>query len=296
MGLAATLLPEAGQLDGQYLPPLYGTVLYLAATGLLLAALLALSYVIDRRELTDLGLRMDGQWWRDCAFGLVLGVVLPTAVFLVELAAGWLTVTGLFRTSGSAILGFGSAPAWFAFLLVVLFFVGVSAFEELIVRGYLLTNIAEGLAGFWRFGTRSAITIATLVTAGIFGVLHASNPNATTLSVVNITLFGILLGLGYVLTDRLGVPVGMHLTWNTTVGAVYGFPVSGITLGVTVIETETTGPDLLTGGSFGPEGGLVALLALVLGLALLWWWVRRAYGDVELRDAVAIPTLRDQSS
>jgi len=296
VGLASTLLPEPGQFGGPYLPALYGTLLYLTLTAVFLAALLALSYVIDRRHLTDLGLRLDGQWWRDCAFGLALGVVLPTVVFLVELAAGWLTVTGLFRTSESALLGFGSAPPWFAFLLVVLFFVGVSAFEELIVRGYLLTNMAEGLAGFWRFGTRAAIVIATLVTAGIFGVLHASNPNATALSVVNITLFGILLGLGYVLTDRLGVPVGMHLTWNATVGAVYGFPVSGITVGVTLVETETTGPELFTGGAFGPEGGLVALLALVLGLALLWWWVRRAYGDVALRDAVATPTLRDQSS
>lgn len=295
-GLASAALPAASRLEGPYVPALYGTLLYLAVTGVALAALLGLSYLIDRRRLADLGLRFDRQWWRDCAFGLGLGLVLPTAVFLVELAAGWLTVTGLVVTNQGALLAFGTAPVWFALPLVVLFFVGVSVFEELIVRGYLLTNVAEGFAGFWRFGTRAAITIALLVTAGIFGVLHASNPNATTLSVVNITLFGIFLGLGYVLTDRLGVSMGMHLTWNATVGAVYGFPVSGITVGVTVVETRTTGSELVTGGPFGPEGGLVALLALVLGLALLWLWVRRAYGDVRLREAVAIPNLRDQSS
>lgn len=293
VGLATSFLPAASRLDGQYLPALYGTIQYLAITSVLLGALLGLSYSIDRRELTDLGLRIDRQWWRDCLFGLGLGFVLPTAVFLLELAAGWITVTGVVETGQSTVLAFGSAPPWFAFVLVVLFFVGVSAFEELIVRGYLLTNIAEGLAEFWRFGTRAAITIATLVTAAIFGVLHASNPSATPLSVVNITLFGILLGLGYVFTDRLGVPIGMHLTWNTTVGAVYGFPVSGISVGVSVLATKPTGPELVTGGDFGPEGGLVALLALVLGLALLWWWVQRAYGDVALRESVAVPTLRE---
>jgi membrane protease YdiL (CAAX protease family) len=293
VGLFTSLLPTAGQLDGPYLPALYGTVLYLAITTVLLVALVGISYVVDRRELTDLGLRLDGQWWRDCAFGLALGVVLPTAVFLVQLAAGWLTVTGVLVTSQGSLLPFGTAPAWFALVLVGLFFVGVSVFEELVVRGYLLTNIAEGLAGFWRVGTRAAIAVATLVTAAVFGVLHASNPNATPLSVFNITLFGVLLGLGFVWTDRLGVPIGMHLTWNATVGGVYGFPVSGITLGVTVFETETTGPELVTGGAFGPEGGLVALLALVLGVASLWWWVRRAYGTVSLREGVAVPTLRE---
>ncbi|WP_136717684.1 CPBP family intramembrane glutamic endopeptidase [Halorientalis salina] len=293
VGLFTSLLPTAGGLDGPYLPALYGTVLYLAITTALLVALVGISYVVDRREFTDLGLGFDRQWWRDCAFGLALGVVLPTAVFLVQLAAGWVTVTGVLVTSRGSLLPFGTAPAWFALVLVGFFFVGVSVFEELVVRGYLLTNIAEGLAGFWRVGVRGAIWIATLVTAAVFGVLHASNPNATPLSVLNITLFGVLLGLGFVWTDRLGVPIGMHLTWNATVGGVYGFPVSGITLGVAVFETETTGPELVTGGAFGPEGGLVALLALVLGLALLWWWVRRAYGTVSLREGVAVPTLRE---
>lgn len=292
-GIGTALLPPATALGGKFLRPLYALVLYLGGTGLLVAALVGSSYLVDRRVLTEMGLQLDRQWWRDCAFGLALGVALPTLVFLVELAAGWLTVTGVGTTGQSSILPLGSAPAPFAFLLVVLFFVGVSVFEEVLVRGYLLTNLAEGLAGIWRIGVRGAILLATLLTAALFGVLHASNPNATLLSTANIALVGIMLGLGYALTDRLGVPVGMHLTWNTTVGAVYGFPVSGISVGVTLVETETTGPDLVTGGRFGPEGGLVALLTLVVGLGLLWWWVRRAYGDVELREAVAIPELRE---
>jgi membrane protease YdiL (CAAX protease family) len=293
-GAATAFLPDASSLTGAVLPGLYATVLYLALTTGLLLVLLGISYLLDRRYPTDLGLGLDRQWWRDTAFGLALGVALPALVFLVELAAGWVRITGWFRTDPEALLSVGPAtPVPVALVLVILFFVGVSAFEEILVRGYIMTNLAEGFDGVWRFDHRWAVGLAIVLTAALFGVLHATNPNATALSVTNISLFGVLLGLGYGLTDRLGVPIGMHLTWNATVGAGFGFPVSGITVSVTVVATETTGPALFTGGSFGPEGGLVALLALVAGLGLTGWWVRREYGAVALREAVSTPALRD---
>ncbi|SDG00107.1 CPBP family intramembrane glutamic endopeptidase [Halorientalis regularis] len=253
----------------------------------------AASYLVGRRRIDGLGLGLDRQWARDLGFGLALGMVLPTLLFLVGVAAGWVTITGVVGTTPDAFLVFGDWPVSLSLLAVVLFFVGVAVSEELFVRGYLLTNLAEALGGFDRIGPRLAIGLATVSTAGLFGLLHAENPNATALSIANITLFGVLLGLGYVWTDRLGVPIGLHLAWNTVVGAVYGFPVSGLTIGVTVFETETSGPALLTGGAFGPEGGLLVLLALVVGTGLTAWWVRRAYGDLALRESVAVPTLRE---
>ena len=293
-GAATTVLPSLDAVTGPILPGLYATGRYLAFTAVLLAGLLGVSYAVDRRHPADLGLGLDRQWWRDCGFGLALGVVLPAIVVLVELAAGWVTVTGLFRTDPDALLSVGPAtPVPVALALVVLFFVGVSVFEEVLVRGYLMTNLAEGLDGWWRFDHRHAVWLAVLATAAVFGVLHATNPSATALSVTNISLFGVLLGLGYGLTDRLGVPVGMHLTWNATVGAGFGFPVSGVTVSVTVVETATTGPDLYTGGAFGPEGGLVALVALVVGLGLLGWWVRREYGGLAVDPGVSTPALRE---
>lgn len=258
------------------------------------AALIALpgtGYAVGRRRLTDMGLGVDRQWLRDAGFGMALGVALATVVFAVELAAGWVRVTGWLTRSAGALRVPG-ASAWVALLGVLAFFLAVSVFEELLVRGFLLTNLAEGLAGLRGLGARWAIAAATLATSALFGVLHWTNPSATLLSTANITLFGVLLGLCYVWTDRLGAAVGLHLTWNAAVGAGYGFPVSGIAVGVAVVETATTGPALLTGGPFGPEGGLVALLALLLGLALLWWWVHREYGAVRLRPGVARPTLR----
>jgi len=74
---------------------------------------------------------------------------------------------------------------------------------------------------------------------------------------------------------------------------VFGFPVSGLTVAGTVLATEQSGPTVLTGGDFGPEGGLIALLAVVLGTTLLWLWVRREYGQVALQEGVARPALRE---
>lgn len=283
--LGSLLIAVRGDIDG-----VVGQSLFVVTVVL---ALPTASALVGRRPLRGLGLQIDGQWLRDAGFGVALGVVLPTLLFVVGSIAGWLTVTGTFVRDTDAFLSLGELSTPVALLGVALFFLGVAVSEELLVRGYLLTNLAEALGGFEWLGRRWAIVIATLSTAALFGLLHAGNPSASPLSIANITLFGVLLGLAYVWTDRLGVAIGLHLAWNAVVGAVYGLPVSGITVGVAVLATETTGPALLTGGSFGPEGGLLVLLALVVGLGLTAWWVHRAYGDLALRESVAVPTLRD---
>lgn len=283
--LGSLLVAVRGVIDG-----VVGQTLFFVTV---VVALPTASYLVGRRPVRKLGLDVDGQWLRDAGFGLALGVVLPTILVGVTFLAGWLRVTETFVRDTDAFLSFGTLSTPASLLAVTLFFFGVAVSEELLVRGYLLTNLAEALGGFERVGRRWAIVIATLSTAALFGLLHAGNPSASTLSTTNVTLFGVLLGLAYVWTDRLGVAIGFHLAWNAVVGAVYGLPVSGITVGVAVLATDTTGPALLTGGSFGPEGGLLVLLALVVGTGLTAWWVRRAYGDLALRESVAVPTLRE---
>jgi membrane protease YdiL (CAAX protease family) len=297
LAVAAGLLVFANLLLGSVLVTVLGGLNGVVGQSLfvvtVVVALPTASYLVGRRPIRGLGLDVDGQWLRDAGFGLALGVALPTLLVVVTFLAGWLTITGTFVRDTDAFLSFGGLSTPVALLAVALFFLGVAVSEELLVRGYLLTNLAEALGGFERIGRRWAIVIATLSTAALFGLLHASNPSASALSITNITLFGVLLGLAYVWTDRLGVAIGLHLAWNAVVGAVYGLPVSGITVGVTVLATETTGPALLTGGAFGPEGGLLVLLALVVGTGLTAWWVRRAYGDLALRESVAVPNLRE---
>jgi membrane protease YdiL (CAAX protease family) len=271
------------------LAALYGMARLVGLITAVVGVTLGLGWLLDRRTLADYGLGLDGQWWRDAGFGIALGFGLPTVVLVAQLAVGYTSVTGTLPTSVSDTFQFGTAGPLVRLALLVPFFVVQASAEEILVRGYLLTNLAEGGAGL--FGKWRAVVVATVGTGVLFGVLHMTNPGATVLSVANITLYGILLGACYVLTGRLGIACGFHVAWNYTL-ALWDFPVSGLETGVALLRTETSGPSVVTGGSFGPEGGLVALPLLAVGTAALAWWVGREYGDVEILDAIAVPDLR----
>jgi membrane protease YdiL (CAAX protease family) len=244
-----------------------------------LSVLVAARY-IDRRRLTDLGLRLDRRWWVDCGFGLALGAALLTLVFLLELAAGWVRVTGVADPTLGTLV---------RFLALVVTFVVVGVYEELLLRGYLLTNAAEGLTGY--ASDRVAVAVAVALSSLVFGLAHANNPNATVVSTVTITLAGVMLALGYVLTGDIAVPVGVHTTWNLFQGGVYGFPVSGLAVDA-LITVETTGPRVVTGGAFGPEAGLVGLLAIVVGSVAIAAWVRWRTGALAVAPGLTTPDLR----
>jgi membrane protease YdiL (CAAX protease family) len=245
-----------------------------------LAVLIAGRY-IDRRRLRDFGLRFDRGWWLDCGFGLALGAGLMTLLVLVGLGAGWVRITDTVRPrSGFAV----------RFLGLVVAFVVVGVYEELLLRGYLLTNAAEGLVR--RLGDRGAVVGATLLSSLVFGLAHTTNPNATLLSTVAIVVAGIMLAVGYVLTGELAVPIGLHTTWNLFQGGVYGFPVSGLGVGASLVVVEETGPDLVTGGDFGPEAGLLGLGAMVVGTVAIAAWARWRTGDLRLDPRVTTPELR----
>jgi len=257
------------------------------------AGILVAAWLVDRRELSDLGLDRSSAWWADLGFGLSLGVALPALVFAVELATGLVRVTGTLVTTADPTLavGPGVAPA-LALSLTLAYFVGVGVFEELLFRGYLLTNVAEALAGWRGIGVPAAFAGATVLSSCAFGVAHGANPNVTALALVNIALFGGLFAASYLLTGRIAVAVGLHVTWNFSIAALFGFPVSGFSTPVSALAVEVSGPAVVTGGSFGPEGGVVALGALVVGFGALAGWVRWRDGELRWRESVVRPTLR----
>lgn len=255
------------------------------STGLVVGGTYLAGRFVDRRRFADFGLRLDAAWWADFAAGAALGVGLMTGIFLVELAAGWVRVTGVAATRG----GRAFLP-WFLFSAVL--FLGVAVTEELLTRGYLLTNLAEGVSGFGPVTPRAAVVTAVVLTSALFGYGHASNPNATAVSTAALVLAGVFLAAGYVLTGELGFPVGLHLTWNFFQGPVYGFPVSGTTSTVTLLTLSQGGPRALTGGPFGPEAGLLGVGAMVVGTALTAWWTARRRGSVDFDPAVWTPDLR----
>lgn len=244
----------------------------------LLYALIA--RLLDRRPLKDYGLRLNPVWWRDLGFGLLLGAALMSLVFGAELTLGWVQVTGRYQTPNPGVL-FG--PMLLASLAHYIW-VGVN--EELLSRGYQIRNIAEGL-NLPGVSPRAAVLIGYLITSSIFGFLHLGNPNATLVGAVNIALAGLMLGAGMVLTGSLAIPIGLHITWNFFQGNIFGLPVSGGTPATSLLVVEQTGPAFWTGGAFGPEGGMLGVLVILLGLGISWIYIRLTRGRAALQTDLA---------
>jgi len=255
-----------------------------ASTLSITLAVLVAGRLLDRRRFIDFGLGLGRDWWIDFGFGLALGALLMGGIFGAELALGWVTVTDLWHSAGGL-------PFAVAILVPLLAFIFVGYYEELLVRGYLLRNLAEGL-GFRAIGSRWALLLAWLLTSALFGFLHAGNPNASFISSFNIGLAGLLLGLGILLTGELAIPIGLHITWNFFQGNVFGFPVSGLRVSeATVVAIRQSGPEQWTGGAFGPEfgpeAGLIGLLAIAIGCGLTLLWVRWRTGRLGLHTPFA---------
>ncbi|MBI3976816.1 MAG: CPBP family intramembrane metalloprotease [Chloroflexi bacterium] len=208
---------------------------------------------LDRRPLASIGLAWGERGPVALAFGAALGVALMTAIFLVELAADWLRVHDLLSADPAAF--------WPAFVGMLVGFAAGAATEEIVHRGYILPHLTEQ----WGRG------VAVAVSSALFAVLHGLNPGAGPAALALLFGAGVLFAAAYYAGRSLWLPIGLHFSWNTAEGLVYGFPVSGL-LTPRLIVAEQTGPEVVTGGRFGPEGGLIIFLAFGLGLAALWGW------------------------
>jgi len=250
IGILFALMPSTS-LDVVLIPGLL--VELLAIT---LSVFLARKY-FDRRSFVSLGFRIDAQAGRDLLVGLLFAAVLMALVYLAEWAFGWLVFESFaWSTQSLSQIVVGILTVAFTHIIV-----GWS--EELFSRGYWLQNISDGLNIFW----------GVLISSLIFGIIHIANPNWSWMAVINITINGFLLAYAYLRTCQLWLPIGLHIGWNIFEGAVFGFPVSGLDSFVLIHQT-VHGPELLTGGAFGPEAGLINLPIIALGAVLVYWYTR----------------------
>jgi uncharacterized protein len=181
---------------------------------------------------------------KEFAAGFALGSGLFTAVMLL------LWMLGAYRLSG-----LGSVKPLAAGLLSC---VQPAILEEIVFRGFLY-RLSAKLLGTWG---------GLALTSVLFGAAHAFNTGATVGSSVAIALeAGVLLGAAFALTRRLWLPIGLHLAWNFAEGNIFGVSVSGGKPKASLILGTLRGRDLLTGGPFGPEASIAAVV-ICLGAAL----------------------------
>jgi uncharacterized protein len=198
----------------------------------------------ERRVPNELAARAAGF---ELAAGLAMGLGLFGSVMLV------LWILGVYHPTGWG----GLAPLAAGFLLALL---GATT-EEILFRGFLF-RVSERLMGLWG---------ALALTSALFGAAHIFNPGASVGSALAIALeAGLLLGAAYALKERLWLPIGLHLGWNFAEGSVFGMSVSGGAKRGSLILGDLRGSNLLTGGAFGPENSIVAVvLCLAAAVVLL---------------------------
>lgn len=208
---------------------------------------------LDKRSFVSLGLKWNRQANRDILAGLIIGGISISLLFGIFLGIGWLKVDGFaWQTEAwpSVLSGLG---------IMFLAFAMTAWAEELQARGYWLQNLEEGLN----------LPAAFLLTALFFSLSHLGNPGFTWMAFLGMFVGGFDLAYGYIRTRQLWLPMGLHLGWNFFEGTVYGFQVSGWEEMPGLVLQHVVGPEIWTGGSFGPEAGLLMLLAVGVNIYLI---------------------------
>lgn len=210
---------------------------------------------LDKRSIESLGLTLNIQSLFDVLTGIGITLLQLGLIYLLMAWLDWITFEGFAWEFDPIPLVLKNTLLFF----VIFIFVGWS--EELLSRGYHLQTITSGTNLFW----------GVIISSAVFGLLHIFNPNATWISAAGIFLAGIFFAYAYILTKQLWLPMGLHLGWNFFEGVVFGFPVSGLDI-YALTRITVQGPELWTGGPFGPEAGLIVLPALILGAILIYFY------------------------
>ncbi len=203
---------------------------------------------IERRSLPEFALAPA---LPEIVVGLLAGIALFAAVIFV------LWLAGVYQPLGwGSLRGIGSAfVLWLA----------IGLMEEIQFRGLVYRLCGKV------FGTWGAIALSGI----LFGLIHGIDPGATATALSSVAMAGLLLGAAFALTGRLWLPIGIHTGWNFAEGSLFGTAVSGNTVRDSLSTAKLIGPDILTGGRFGPEASIVTVVVLFVATAFLVWRIAR---------------------
>ncbi|SDQ43950.1 CPBP family intramembrane glutamic endopeptidase [Natronobacterium texcoconense] len=249
-----------------------GSVAIIVVIGVATTAALLVASRLDRRPITRYGLEFSRAWWRDFGGGVAIGLVASGSMIAFSVGAGQMTaeveLTGV---------GVDSAAVTAVVLAVLVGFVlANNVLEEVLFRGIVITNAAEGLRER-SFGVVPAVGAAVAVSLPLFGLFHVLGGGAAL--VITSAIAGIYFAAGYVLTGQLALPIGVHFGGIVTYSVQQATLLGGLTLPSIVVVETATDPSMLT--AFGSQFARV-----VVGVALIAVWVYVVYGQVSIDDGV----------
>jgi uncharacterized protein len=210
--------------------------------------------LLEELPFRALGCLPQRGWLKDLGLGSVLGAAtLCLAALLATVTRG---VHFRFDPAGPRLIGQTLAVS-------LLLFVFAAAAEEMLFRGYPLQTFTRAHLAW----------LGVFLTSVPFAAAHLNNPNAVPgFTFVNTALAGVWLAVGYLRTRSLWLPLALHWSWNWAQASLLGFPVSGIEriAPAPLLQAMNLGPDWLTGGAYGIEGGAACTVALLISTLFIW--------------------------
>jgi uncharacterized protein len=193
---------------------------------------------IEKRAIEEISLKAIG---KHLLLGILIGVILQGLTIFVIYLAGDLKVVSINPISFIII------PLTIAFTVAI--------FEEILIRGILFRIMEEKLGSY----------ISLIISAIIFGALHLANHNSSLVSAACIAIeAGLLLGAAYIYSRNLWLPISIHFAWNFMQSGIFGAITSGNEKTASLLTSQITGTKLITGGEFGPEGTIQAIIFCLL--------------------------------
>lgn len=196
----------------------------------------------EKRVITELSTKSIG---KKLFAGIIVGGGLQSLTILVIYLYGGFRVIAVNPVSILII------PFTVAFTVAIL--------EEILIRGIVFRITEEKLGS----------TIALIISGAIFGGLHLINPHVTLISVLCITVVGVLLAASYMYYRNLWLPIAIHFAWNFTQNGIFGAITSGNEKTSSLLTSKISGPEIITGGQFGPEGSIQAALVCLIAAILI---------------------------
>lgn len=204
---------------------------------------------IDKEKFTSIGLDFSGRL-EEFIFGIFLGLIIMAFAFSTLILFGEIVFERV-------MIDFNKI------MMSIILFIGVSFFEEVIFRGYMLKNLMQSFNPF----------VSLFISSTLFCLIHSSNPNVNYLGLINIFLAGYFLGISYVYTKNLWFPFALHFSWNFF-QSMFGFNVSGLD-SYSIIDFSTPKNNFFNGGEFGFESSIISIVVLILGSIIIWNYFKK---------------------
>lgn len=219
-------------------------------TGSVILAYFLWIRLFEKRNFSSIGLKLNKSFFKKYFKGFSIGVLLMLidTILIIVFAGGKISINNNLSLEVVGIV-----------LLLMFGWLIQGAEEEIIIRGHMMPMLSKSMP----------VIVSIIISSSYFAILHLGNPNVSILAILNLFLFGASMAV-YALKEESIVGVcALHSAWNFTQGNIFRFPVSGLEANsISILNLQVKG-NILDGGAFGPEGGLIETIVVIVFIIIL---------------------------